>query len=189
MLVTGLSLDKFKEITDRVSADKYDGNVVVHHDAHPLSGNRFQGRLWVQSSRGPGARRSWSGRRMPAACWHAYRDVLMAVFSEYPDAIARTGLATYRGLEGFLRDYPATGERNVGSVMQPVTMPELCDHEGNDPEIGYHRRMAYLNMLNQQARTFNLSNDAMTPDTSQPYVLDAIDDVIQAAERLRELAV
>lgn len=129
MLVTGLPLDKFREITDRVSAEKYSGNVVVHHDAHPLSGNRFRGRLWVQSSRGPGARRSWSGRRMPAACWHAYRDVLMAVFDEYPNARVQTGMATYRGRDGFMSAYPGTAYTNVGSMMQPAYMPDLCECE------------------------------------------------------------
>jgi hypothetical protein len=128
MQITGLSLDKFREIVEQVSEQRYGGNVTVQKDAHPLSGNRFQGRLWVLDSRGPGARRSWTGQRLRAACWHAYRDVLLAMFREYPEAIARTGLATYRGLDGFLRDYPATGERNVGSMMQPAYMPDLCDH-------------------------------------------------------------
>lgn len=166
MLVTGLSLDRFQEITDRVSAEKYSGNVIVHQDAHPLSGNRFQGRLWVQSSRGPGARTSWSGRRTPAACWHAYRDVLMAVFQEYPDARVRTGLANYRGRDGFLRDYPATGERNIGSRLQPAYMPDLCECNDNGP-VPAREREPYR-MPEPVPHMTYLSPDSMTPDTSQP---------------------
>jgi hypothetical protein len=67
------------------------------------------------------------GRRIPAACWHAYRDVLAALFDQCPAARVRTALAVYRGREGFERHYPATAYVNVGSQMQPAHMPELCD--------------------------------------------------------------
>jgi hypothetical protein len=88
--VSGLSLSAFRDIVRRVSEDQYDGNVIVQADAHELGPYRFVGGLAVESSRRSGARRSWTGRRTRAACWHVYRDVLTALFYEYPDALVCT---------------------------------------------------------------------------------------------------
>jgi hypothetical protein len=128
MQVTGLSLCQFEAVTRGISAATYGGNVAVHPDAHALSDNRFIGRLHVLDSRGQGARRSWSGRRMPAACWHAYRDVLGAMFWVNPEATVRTSMAVYRGRDGFNDLYPGTAYKNIGSQMSPAYMPNLCDH-------------------------------------------------------------
>lgn len=127
MQITGLSLAQFTEIVDHVSANNYEGNLIVNSDAHSLSDTRFTARLRVKSSRGAGARMSWSGRHIPAACWHAYRDVLQAMFYAYPDARARTAMAVYRGLDGFQELYPETAYKNIGSQMFPAYMPELCE--------------------------------------------------------------
>lgn len=168
MLVTGLPLENLQLLTRQVSMRKYANNVIVHPDAHDLSGNRFQGRLWVADSSGPGARRSWSGRRLKATCWHAYRDVLQNLFDHYPDATVRTGLAIYRGRDGFMSTYPNTAYMNVGSDLSPVTMPELCECE------------AQLREYTQRAqREWVSSADSMSADTSQPYILDRIDDTLR----------
>src|SRR5258708_20024708 len=107
---------------------------MVERRGDEMSGTGFVARVRTRTGKGSdayscasGARRSWSGRRTPTACWHAYRDVLEAMFGEYPDARARTSLAVYRGLDGFKRDYPDTAYRNIGSQMCPAYMPELCD--------------------------------------------------------------
>lgn len=127
MQITGLSLAQFTAIVNEISTVCYDGNVIVHQDAHALSDNRFVARLRVKDSRGSGARTSWSGRHTPSTCWHAYRDVMEAMFVAYPNARARTLLATYRGLDGFRETYPATAYVNIGSQFQPAYMPELCE--------------------------------------------------------------
>jgi hypothetical protein len=125
MLVTGLSLFDFRSIVGQVSAEHYEGNVIVHQDAHKLSETRFRARLTVKDSRAHGARLSWSGRHIPAASWEAYRDVLAEVFERYPSARVRTAMATYAGKDGFEANYPATAYVNVGSQMQPAYMGEL----------------------------------------------------------------
>lgn len=96
-----------------------DDNIIVHTDAKPLgvNGYGFRGRIVGQSSRGNGVKRSWSGRRGPWACWHSYRDAMRAVLTEYPHATIKTGLATYKGLDGFEQTYPGTA----------AYMPDLCD--------------------------------------------------------------
>jgi hypothetical protein len=132
--VTGLSLEEFREITDRVSKDQYDGNVIVQA-AHATGPRRFTGRLAVTWSRGPGARRSWTGRHIPAACAHAYRDVLAAVFDAYPDATMRTPMGVYRGRQGFRQNYPEPGWQYVGSIRSPLAVREPCDCDDRDLDM------------------------------------------------------
>ena len=129
MLVTGLSLDQFRELVETVSTDNYDGNVIVQQDAYALSKNRFRAQIRCKSGRGSGARTTTSGRHMPIACWHAYRDVIAWIFRMNPNARVQTSLAIYRGSDDFQVKYLPTGRVNVGSMVEPVTMPELCQCE------------------------------------------------------------
>lgn len=131
MEIKGLEPYQFEQIVRDVSNIHYDGNVIVGWGQWGPTmlggtGKRFRGRVIVQSSRGKGARRSWSGRRMPAACWHVFRDVVRATLAAYPGATFRTAMAYYTAAN-FEATYPATGYTNIGSMMAPVTMPELCD--------------------------------------------------------------
>lgn len=135
MDITGLTLEQFRQCANQVSYDAYGCNVIVHGDAHNRTASKdgtphCTARLAVRDSRGLGSRTSWTGRHGPYACWHAYRDVLEKVFTRYPNAVIRAGSSwrvTYRGMDGFRATYPETGNRNVGSQLEPVTMPELCD--------------------------------------------------------------
>lgn len=136
MEIKGVTLDEFDDIVSMVSATMYHDNVIVDNSAHALSGTRIRARLRTVISSikvdgeklsAPGARRSASDRYSVAACWHAYRDVLAELFRLYPDAVVRTGMAVYRGAVGFLADYPPTAYQNIGSMMSPRRMPDLCD--------------------------------------------------------------
>jgi hypothetical protein len=127
MEIRGASLADFEAAVVKVSYE-YGGNLTVHRDSYQR-GRLVRARVAVVSSREPGARRSWSGRRIPAACWHAYRDVLAALFEQRPRATVRTALAVYRGREGFEQRYPDTAYQNIGSQMFPAYMPQLCDCE------------------------------------------------------------
>ncbi len=141
MEIKGMTPDQLRAVVDQVSRDRYDGNVMVDwENGSPnvlnQAGTRFRGRVLARSSYGPGARRSWSGRRSTAACWHVFRDVIRAALAQYPSAVFRTSMARYTAAN-FEDTYPATGNRNIGSVMQPVTMPELCEgdpHTTWDPQ-------------------------------------------------------
>ena len=124
----GVTFDRVVELLTSVSPD-YDGHLIVHQDAHPLgvNGYGFRGRVMADASRVPGSRHSWSGRATRAACWHAYRDAIRAVLTEYPNATVKTAMARYEGLDGFESTYPGTAFINIGSMMQPTNMPDLCD--------------------------------------------------------------
>ena len=137
MIVTGISSQQFREIVQKISDTTYAGNLRAEV-GREYSATRFAGRVIVVDSgakmfgqkikqSAPGARRSHSGRRIAASCWHAYRDVLAAIFDANPDARVYTAMAKYRGRDGFLASYPATAHKNVGSQFEPAYMPELCD--------------------------------------------------------------
>jgi hypothetical protein len=131
MVVKGITPDQFACVVRDVSNTRYDGNVRVDWgEWGPAllnqAGTRFRGRVLVYSSRGKGARRSWSGRRLAAACWHVFRDVVREALARYPDAVITTSMARYTA-ENFESTYPATGEVNVGSMFEPAYLPDLCE--------------------------------------------------------------
>jgi hypothetical protein len=132
MKITGLTLEQFTRCVSTTSRERYGGNVIVQQDAHDNYSGKpgCVARLTVHHSPGPGSRTTTSGRHGPYACWHAYRDVLAEVFTQFPRAVVTAGRGwrvTYRGAEGFLENYPATASVNIGSADAPVTMPELCN--------------------------------------------------------------
>jgi hypothetical protein len=137
MIVTGISAEQFSDAIDKLSKSTYSGNLRAEV-GRVYSGNRFAARIVPKDSgarmfgqkiktSAPGARRSWSGRRINAACWHAYRDAIIAVFDINPDARVYTAMAKYVGRDGFMAEYPRTADKNIGSMVQPAYMPELCD--------------------------------------------------------------
>jgi hypothetical protein len=143
MEISGITPGQMATIVAAVSHERYSGNVVPGWSDWPnvlnAAGTRFRGRVIVKSSKGAGARRSWSGRRMPAACWHVFRDVFRSAFAVYPGAKFNTSLARYTA-SNFESTYPETGVQNIGSMMSPVTMPELCacadsDNGGWEPVL------------------------------------------------------
>ena len=149
MQITGVSLTDFQSIVDTVSRNSYAGNLVLDGNAADLHGKRaprIRARVTVKSvgfreglppdETLPGVRRSanvfitnkdGSQRRVHAACWHAYRDVLTELFDRYPNAVVCTALAKYAGKDGFAATYPATGYQNIGSQMFPIYASEACD--------------------------------------------------------------
>ena len=132
--IKGIKADEFDAIVRHVSEARYERNVMCN-DPRPsglnAAGTRFRQRVIVASSRGAGARRSWSGRRMPCACWHVFRDVVRATLAAHPAVTFRTSLAYYTS-DNFEATYPATGTVNVGSMGQPAYLPDLCECDDDD---------------------------------------------------------
>ena len=128
--------------------------------------------LRVHSSRGPGAHQSSCGyngkrRRGVAACWHAHRDVLRAIFTRYPNAKVKSAFATYDGLDGFLRTFPATYDRNAGSAAYPVCYGDLCECDDAD-DMSEH--------------TLGVDRFDLVPVGAHRYVPSCSDPRYQAAE-------
>lgn len=74
----------------------------------------------------PGSRNAASGRRGPWACWHAFRDVLAALYRVHPDAVTRTMYATYKGADDFESKFRATYWQSCGSQLYPAYVGPLC---------------------------------------------------------------
>lgn len=133
MQITGITPQQFTDAVAKASV-KYDGNLTAEITS-VQSANRFRARVIPKMSSSapktpaPGARKSWNGRCLKAACWHAYRDAMYEVFAINPQARVYTAMATYKGIDGFESQYPATADQNIGSMMQPAYMPDLCNCE------------------------------------------------------------
>ncbi len=109
----------------------YDGNLIWNRAPEPV-GRALRFTLRVISSKEPGHRVSASAfthRRLVAACWHAHRDFLRALFAEAPEARVKTAVADYRGAAGFEQTFPGTAKRNIGSLFSPVRMADACECE------------------------------------------------------------
>ena len=131
---TALSHKELSAIMTRVSEEHYGGNLTFElEDLHGVRRNRYRFKMGATSGK-PGSRTSASGRRGPWACWDAFRDVLAGIFIEDPDALIRTGMATYKNARDFLNKYPYSGDRNVGSMVAPVSYGDLCDCDYAAPE-------------------------------------------------------
>jgi hypothetical protein len=141
MRLRGITLDDFRASVARVNASTsedgiaYSGNLAVHPDArqHGVRVPTVSGRLYVLDSRAPGARWAVSGRRMPAACWHAFRDVYRDLLQHHPDLVITTAMARYTS-ENFEDTFPSTADVNVGNMMQWVSMADLCNCEKDDED-------------------------------------------------------
>jgi hypothetical protein len=113
------------EVALAIANRAYDGN---------LQFNRFEPRakcigftLRVKSSKAPGHRLSYSGRHLTAACWHAHRDFMRAIFDIAPNAVLRSCHAVYDGVAMFEANYRDTGYKNIGSMMQPLDFQNACE--------------------------------------------------------------
>ena len=137
MQLWGATQEDLATIVERVSAEQYGGNIRVGEGMQgrwSTQGSRVKRVLFglrVNSSQGPGHRRSAGGlsqsKRMVAACWHAHRDVMAAIFDAFPDARLKTSLADYRGAGDFREAFPETYYSNIGSMMFPCYMGDACD--------------------------------------------------------------
>lgn len=138
MIVSNATVEEFNAAVV-VANLRYEGNL------QPLIGTahskrRFNARvvlvntgyqLGLKDTRAlaPGQRRSGSGRRCNAVCWHGYRDVLIALFDINPEARVYTALSKYRGKAEFWQNFPATGDQNIGSMIAPLCIADACDCE------------------------------------------------------------
>lgn len=122
------------ELALRMANTQYGGNLMLDNGIRRVSGTTVRFRVRTRDSHAYGSRRSPSGRHVPAASWEAMRDFLTALFEMAPEAVVKTAITTYRGRDGFERDYSETAYHEVGSLMAPATIRELsvpaggCSH-------------------------------------------------------------
>lgn len=125
MKLYGVTKDQLEAIMLRVSRKRYRGNLeFVYVEQHR---NHVQFTLRVKDSHDKGARLGHTGRHMVSACWHAHRDLMREIFTQYPEARLISAQAVYNGAADFTQKYLATGYKNIGSMMQPLTYEQACE--------------------------------------------------------------
>lgn len=125
MKVWGLTVERIESVVQRVSA-MYEENIVFKREPEK-DGRAVSFTLTVGDTRAPGSRRSNTGRRISACCWHGHRDVMMALMLDNPRARIRTAFADYRGFVDFSNRFGATGKTNIGSIVEPMLFRDACN--------------------------------------------------------------
>lgn len=128
MKIKGITETELRSIVAYVSRTLYGDNLVFKREPEN-SGNFLLFTLTVLKSKNPGGRRSNTGRRIAAACWHAHRDVMLAIFEQSPGALLVSALARYDGQADFLATFPSTGRINLGSIVKPLRADCACNCE------------------------------------------------------------
>ena len=126
MKLWNVSTDNLVRIVETVSDGHYDGNLIFKR-APERVGRAVSFTLTVAKSTDKGGRRSNTGRRIAAACWHAHRDVMSAIFAIFPDARLKTAKADYRDKDDFEVKFESTGHDNIGSQFEPLTYCHACE--------------------------------------------------------------
>jgi len=127
MKIKGISEAGLRAALAEASAKLYADNLQFNREPEK-KGNFLHFTLRVKDCHKIGAARaSTSNRRLVAACWHAHRDVMRAIFRRTPDALLVTALARYEGAAGFEHEFPYTGQQNAGSMMQPRARQDCCE--------------------------------------------------------------
>ncbi len=126
MKIKGISETNLRVALANASTEFYAGNLQFKREPERI-GNFLHFTITVVNTRNPGGARSSQGRRIAAACWHAHRDFMRAIFKLAPDALLITALARYEGSEGFEHEFPYTGTQNAGSIMVPRARQDCCE--------------------------------------------------------------
>ena len=120
MKVKNATKEQLSQALDNVNK-RFDGNINI--DISKKIGNFLQFRLGVESSKAPGARRSPSGRRIAAACWHAHGFFFEELFEIAP-------MAEVRALDRIITvDGGNWIDWNIGSVYAPCRFSTACECE------------------------------------------------------------
>lgn len=127
MIITGLTTSELRDVVRKLNAEDYDGNILVERtEALSATGTRISVKLGTVDSFEHGSRTSSSGRHGRWLCWHGFRDVIRGALAVNPEAVIRTGKTVYKGRQHFEDTYTNTADWNVGSMVQPAYMPDLC---------------------------------------------------------------
>ena len=133
MLVKHVTREQLEATLAKVN-EQFDGNIVFKRIQPARGHNRWNVTLTVLDSRGPGGRIGHSGRRISAACWHAYG----TFFDNLPEH-ARYVAPVVVGYDNWGREKTKRQECqpgdpwqdwNIGSLMSPLYYSEACQCNG-----------------------------------------------------------
>jgi len=72
-------------------------------------------------------RRSNTGRRIWAVCWHGHRAFMRVLFALNGEGVIISTHARYDGRRDFEQSHSWTGDKNIGSHFNPMSFRDACD--------------------------------------------------------------
>ena len=121
MYIVGATLDDINNALAKTN-EQYNNNICYNHFPELVCTTRegkpkYRLTLRVKNSKGEGARRGYTGRRLISACWHVHG----TFFDNLPPTttIITAGGTTHPGTEW--------QDRNIGSILHPLFFSEACD--------------------------------------------------------------
>jgi len=130
--VTDADLDNALRLTNEVFRNNIEFFSREYAGRTRQGGNKYDVRLTVKNSGGPGGRLSpsGSGRRVKAACWHAHGDFF--------DSLPAEAEIIVSGEEGIHRPGDSWVDRNIGNQVHPLMFSDACNCSGT-PGRSYPR--------------------------------------------------
>jgi hypothetical protein len=124
-MLTNASWDDLQHALLEINNTRYDRNIRFKKwRDEGTREKRIRFTLTVVSSRGPGARRSGTGRRIAAACWHAHGHFFEALFRINPLAWVKVDR---QGKIKITEDYGNWQDCTIGSRAMPMMFSEACE--------------------------------------------------------------
>lgn len=137
MLIRNVSLTDL-EMALGDTNDAFENNVIWNRSPEPV-GKGFRLTLRVKDSKGAGARRSHTGRRLVSACWHVHG----TFFDALPEkAVIRTS-------DSITHPNDEWQDRNIGSMFQPLMHSDAC-------ECGHTVHFSKVEMVGDALKTLNV---------------------------------
>jgi len=128
MIIANASIAVIQMAIDDINrAELYAGNIKLKGRPEPI-GRRLRFGITVADSAGLGARVSYSGRSIAAACWHAHGHLFDAIFRLAPDAVIKAQGRTITAEAGNWADWP------YGPAIAPVPFSTLCRCRHGKPQ-------------------------------------------------------
>lgn len=122
MEVRGLTKEQIEAISSGLELDL--------DNLRSIGGRGFAFRLIPHNSRAPFARRSGSGRRLRATCYHGFRAAVLRFFDAGATSVRTSagpiGRVTFHDTESFAAELDLFAGWNVGSIAEPARMIDLC---------------------------------------------------------------
>ena len=126
MKIKGIRIEQLINTVLDIGYEHYANNILFKRWPD-RTGNFLNFTLTVRKSANAGGRRSATGRKVAAACWHAHRDIMAELFRINPQALLVTALTRYDGAADFYETFESTGDGNIGSIAQPLAMRDACE--------------------------------------------------------------
>jgi|TARA_R100000482_G_scaffold124748_1_gene78810 hypothetical protein len=126
------------------------GKLGIDLDMNQVSGNCHRVKLKLGTSKkyqrlGFSRNKDGSRKKVNAVCWHGYRDFLKELYLISGTFKVVTAQATYNNIEDFYNKFEATGNNNIGSMVDPLPYRKACNCERTNFVIVTEKELAANN--------------------------------------------